>query len=296
MSLLMPEMPSRPERLYSTVSTSCADMPRPWKRYSTTPGSSAARTRSHAEPIERREPERTVHAAADHSKAHRLAPLPRWATITPPPQRPPARCPAARTQCIRTTGHGNHNAAGRPCAVRPATAPVPQPQAGRDGNLVSKHATCGTPGSRCATESIAPRLWGWCNGANGSSWRNSSRIAGVTDYGTRVVRPAMHDTVADANDAGAGERVRFNHSTSTASAAWPSASVAASPGTPVAGCRPRRLRGHARRRADALDLAAGHGLPGKRADRRIQCEFQAGGARVQHQDDVCRGRTIHGAT
>ena len=56
-------------------------------------------------------------------------------------------------------------------------------------NAVSKHATCGTSGSRSATASIAPRLWGWWSGASGTSARRSVITWGVTTHGFAYFAP-----------------------------------------------------------------------------------------------------------
>ena len=91
MSLLMPEIPDKPDFLYNNSSTSRTVSPSPWNRYSTTPGSSApGRVPMHS-PSSAVKPIVQVDAPARSLIAHMLAPLPRCATMTRPLGYRPAR-------------------------------------------------------------------------------------------------------------------------------------------------------------------------------------------------------------
>jgi len=83
MSLLTPDTPRSPDFLYSVVSTSFADMPSCWNKYSTTPGSSAPGRVPMQRPSSAVKP-KLLSMLRPPIMAHRLAPLPRCATITRP--------------------------------------------------------------------------------------------------------------------------------------------------------------------------------------------------------------------
>ena len=106
-----------------------------------------------------------------------------------PLARSPAPPRAAPRRCTRTTARGSRSAA-RPSRGSRAGRGTSSATAGWPRwKLVSKQATCGTPGRRSNTASMAARLCGWWRGASGTSFRSSSRTSGVTTVGTGEPRP-----------------------------------------------------------------------------------------------------------
>ena len=67
---------------------------------------------------------------------------------------------------------------------------------------VSKQATCGTSGSIAMASRIGARLFGWCSGASVLvARRAASRTASSIRTGLVEVRAAVHDAVADGDEA-----------------------------------------------------------------------------------------------
>src|SRR5208282_2990443 len=81
MSLLVPEMPSRPDCRKRIFSTSAAERPSVWNRYRITPGSRAPGRVLMHNPSSAVKP-RVQSILLPPCSAQRLAPLPRCATIT----------------------------------------------------------------------------------------------------------------------------------------------------------------------------------------------------------------------
>jgi len=178
MSLLMPEMPSRPTPVQDVLDLR-GRTAEPLNRYSTRPDR-ARPGAYHAQAVEGGEPS-VLSMLRPARSAHRLAPLPRWATMT----RPAAI--AGATSGSREAMYSYESPWSRSAAVRSPGARGAAARAPRRGlaarKLVSKQATCGTPGARSATASMAARLCGWCSGASGSSSRRPASTSGVMRTG-----------------------------------------------------------------------------------------------------------------
>ena len=210
--------------------------------------------------------------------AHRLAPLPRCATMTRP---------------VGDVGRhlGQHRGdvlvreAVEAVALDAALADrLGQRDQFGDGRLAAVEARVEAGHLRHAgqlrrlTASMAARLCGWWSGASGISSRRSSSTSGVTTTGRAYVGAAVDDPVADAE-----------HARAAVAAAEPAGqrvergAAVAHRGVELSRRRSRAgavLRGQSRRRPDALDLAARLQPPGRR--RRAAGRRRTSGSTSRH--------------
>ena len=149
---------------------------------------------------------------------------------------------------------------------------------------MSKQATCGSFGLRSNSARIGARLCGWCSGASGTYFSSAGDDGRIQAHGLRVFEPAVHDAMADTDEAMVGEG-GAHEGDQVIERAFVAELGAFTPRLFIQHGPSRILGDEAGRRIKPLGLPAGGELQ-RIATCGEERELEARRARVQHGDDV----------